>query len=383
MNPVVLDVSQFFDQPYASGIQRVLGELAAHWPVERVPAMFAFRHGDVLGGLEPAAFAAIVGEVFACREIEGERVREQMVSQAHWWGSESEAVALAATWVLPEVTYSIDVLERFDRASAQIGGLLVFYDAFPETQPQHYGVGPGFAVVSDYFRRAVEAESVVAISDESAAVLRDRLRRPRGMPIHVAYPGGDHVMPSRTSLPETQQVAMVSTLEPRKNHAAVVDGFVRAATVEPGLRLVLAGRRHFQTVELEARIVHLQTQGFDIVRITDATDEVVRDIYRTSRAVLSLGDEGYGISVVEALGNGCPVIIGGVQPAGRICEGAGVVRLPSVTPQAVGAALLNLASDEWAANLRSSIDASRIPRWSDFASEVARVAMEKSPTSGR
>jgi len=381
MNPVVLDVSQFFNQPFASGIQRVLGELAAHWPVERVPAMFAFRHGDVLGGLEPAAFAAIVGEVFACREIEAEQVQEQMIAQAHWWGSESDIVALAATWVLPEVTYSIDVLERFDRVSAQVGGMLVFYDAFPETHPQLCGVGPGFAVVSDYFRRTVDAASVVAISDESAAVLRDRLRRPRGLPIHIAYPGGDHVVSSRTSLPETQQVAMVSTLEPRKNHAVVIDGFVRAAAVEPGLRLVLAGRHHFQTAELEARIVHLQAQGLDIVRITDASDEVVRDIYRTSRAVLSLGDEGYGISVVEALGHGCPVVVGGMQPAGRICEGAGVVRLPFVTEAAVNDVLLNLVSDEWAAHLRASIDASRIPRWSNFAVEVARVAMEASRTS--
>ncbi|MEC8504492.1 MAG: hypothetical protein VXY57_03115, partial [Actinomycetota bacterium] len=46
MITVGMDLEQFLEDPFGSGIQRVLQQLTVHWPASDVGALFAIPHGD-------------------------------------------------------------------------------------------------------------------------------------------------------------------------------------------------------------------------------------------------------------------------------------------------------------------------------------------------
>ena len=53
----------------------------------------------------------------------------------------------------------------------------------------------------------------------------------------------------------------------------------------------------------------------------------MHDLVNTSSAFLSLGIEGYGIPVLEAIRLGTPVLFDGIQPAGDLMAGSGAQRV--------------------------------------------------------
>ena len=55
----------------------------------------------------------------------------------------------------------------------------------------------------------------------------------------------------------------------------------------------------------------------------------MHDLVNTSSAFLSIGIEGYGIPVLEAIRLGTPVLFDGIQPAGDLMAGSGAQRGPA------------------------------------------------------
>ena len=62
-----IDIEQFVRDPYGSGIQRVLQQLARHWPAG-VGADFVVPIGDEFGLLTPVQAAEVLTIPFAARE---------------------------------------------------------------------------------------------------------------------------------------------------------------------------------------------------------------------------------------------------------------------------------------------------------------------------
>jgi glycosyltransferase involved in cell wall biosynthesis len=102
---------------------------------------------------------------------------------------------------------------------------------------------------------------------------------------------------------------MVGTIEPRKNHALVLDAFEEAWAAGSSLPLMIVGRRGWLCEQTIKRFSRLGAKGRPFIHIGDATDAHLHYAYRNARCLIFPSvTEGFGLPIVEALAQGLPAI---------------------------------------------------------------------------
>jgi glycosyltransferase involved in cell wall biosynthesis len=167
---------------------------------------------------------------------------------------------------------------------------------------------------------------------------------------------------------------MVATLEPRKNHATLLDAWSRLRqTTAPGLQLVLVGARGWQDESLLHRLkADLASGAAHLLEQVPA--EELRLLYRHAFATVCPSlDEGFGYAGAEALRCG-GVVVASDLPVHREVYGAAAAYYTPNTADALAAVLARLAGTPSEAE-RSSLQAlgleiaarytpqSLLPRW--------------------
>lgn len=375
---VGIDLEQFIRDPYASGIQRVLQYLALEWPEGEVQADFVvpFRAGH--GLLTPDQAGELLTLPFTPREP-GSDLRE-LVNQ--WLEGmdplrvkDGDLLALYDAWLLPEVSYLPSVLRRFELFGKSMPTIMIGYDALPMTEPANYRFKPGTnAWVSEYFRQLATADSVVCISDWSRDSILTRLRRDPAKAISVAHPGGDHIPVREAIEPARTTFVRLGTMEARKQPVRIVEAFRRAVD-EYGIdaELLFIGGASASDDAINAAIRAKVAEG-GVRWIEGASDAEVHELVHGASAFLSIGVEGYGIPVLEAIRLGTPVLFSGVQPAAELMEGRGSERLAE--EGGLAAALMAAAGSERLSSMASRLDPHAVPTWDAFARAVADAAAD-------
>ena len=138
-----------------------------------------------------------------------------------------------STFLLPEPTYRDDVLDTLCQwnNSQPRRTFGIFYDALPQTHPQHFGVLHQMGS-SRYFREIARIENVGCISKASLDCLIGRLRRRKASNAVVLTPGANQFARLEPFAPRPAKVAgsgpsfvSVGTIEPRKNHPIILAAF--------------------------------------------------------------------------------------------------------------------------------------------------------------
>jgi glycosyltransferase involved in cell wall biosynthesis len=112
----------------------------------------------------------------------------------------------------------------------------------------------------------------------------------------------------RATMPRGDWLA-VGSLEPRKNYERILSAFERyceRSTVKR--RLTIAGAKGWKSDVLRARIERLERQG--LVKYEDyVDDERLHELYSGAFVLVFPSHyEGFGLPIVEAMSQGCPVI---------------------------------------------------------------------------
>jgi glycosyltransferase involved in cell wall biosynthesis len=221
-----------------------------------------------------------------------------------------------ATWMISRWKPAVE------SARAQ-GALIVplIHDLLPWSHPQFFA--PLFC--AQFKRWLIEmiplSDAFICNSHATADALREFAATEGladALPPTGVFPLGTKLTPAATE-PRTEVTAifanaerpflMVGTIEPRKNHALVLDAFERFWAAGGTAPLVVIGRRGWQCEATLRRFTALAAAGRPFTHIGDATDADLQYAYRHARCLIFPSvAEGFGLPIVEALAQGLPAI---------------------------------------------------------------------------
>ncbi len=381
MSTIGIDLEQFVRDPYATGIQRVLHQLAKNWPNDVAVAEFVVPVGDRFGLLNSAQATELLAIAFTPREAGvdlRDHVNDYLMNTVTTTVPLGDLLSIYDAWLLPEVSYLPSVFERLDVFHRCMRTTMIGYDTLPQTHPANYRFVPGSAVwVSEYFRWLSTIESVVCISEYAQTSILDRLRRDRTLATTVAHPGGDHLAIRAGNPPadgEPTRFIRVGTMEARKCPQEILAGFRTARANGANAELVFVGRASSSDDAINDDIRLAIRQGLPVTWIEHAADEQVHDIINGGSAFLSIGIEGYGIPVLEAIRLGTPVLFDGSQPACDLMAGSGAQRVAAGGVAELAQMFTQYSAPGALAALRAELAPAAVPTWASFARGVVAAA---------
>jgi glycosyltransferase involved in cell wall biosynthesis len=379
MPRVLVDVSQWVQWPAATGIQRVLGHLAARWRGEEVEASFGFLENGayVVGPI--AGFASVIRARFETQgpgddpAVTGASVVRELRTLGDGHVPTDRLAATFRGYLLPEPTLRADSLAVFAslNTASSVVPFALYYDALPLTHPESFPRNADRSgAVTRYHRVVSQTDNVAFISESTRRVFEARIARRRLRNGLVAQPGADALTARRQGPPDAPRFCMVGTVEPRKRYPLVLDVFERLWSAGRPYELVVLGRAAWEKQDLFERLERL-SRDRPLRWIDDADDDGVLDAMSRSTALLFLSEaEGYGLPPMEALSVGCPVIVNQDLPALEGMPSNGQIRLKWVSPELVYAAVERLADPILNAEYRAAIETLELPTWERFASEI-------------
>ena len=224
----------------------------------------------------------------------------------------------------PDVWYvNVGHTDFGDRVVEAFGGLpgariaVMLHDVIPLTHPQFQrpGIPQRFARMLN--RVVASADLVICNSGHTEADLRRILIGKERLPETCVAPLGVVTAPPSLHVPgqidlERPVFTCIGTLEPRKNHALLLDVWEQMERRLPPSdvpQLAVIGRRGWADPSLFRRIDRMQVGGASIHEFNAMQDGQVTTLLQASAGLLFPSQaEGFGLPGVEAAALGVPVI---------------------------------------------------------------------------
>lgn len=182
---------------------------------------------------------------------------------------------------------------------------VMLHDTIPLDHPQWQRPGAA-ARFAACLQLAAGADRIIATSATSAADIARHL--PGAPPVTVAHPGVTLAEPDSAAvpggLPDGPYFVTLNTIEPRKNHALLLDVWKDLGPSAPLLCII--GARGWQNDAVFARLDARPPQVHELAGLSDAA---VAALVTGARAMLNPSlAEGYGLPALEAAGRGTPLV---------------------------------------------------------------------------
>lgn len=252
----------------------------------------------------------------------------------------------------------------------------LFHDAiglkFPELTPRGT-----VARLPGYLHELLQFDGVAAVSEDSAASLRDYWRwigATQPPPVEAIPLGLDSlVLPPAPPPGPHPRILCVGTIEGRKNHLALLtaaDALWREG-LDFELELIGLPKHDTATPALEL-LGRLRTEGRTLIYHGTVNEAALHQAYaRATFTVYPSLMEGFGLPVLESLQHGKPCVCSARGALGETAAGGGVLTLPSVDSAHLTRALRRLLRHP--AELTTLATAARqreFRTWSDYAGHL-------------
>ncbi|MCI4412149.1 MAG: glycosyltransferase family 4 protein [Thiotrichales bacterium] len=222
-------------------------------------------------------------------------------------------------------SWHVPIWDAVNAAKAE-GATVIFaaYDLIPISHPKFCDEHL-VTMFAEFYQQAVRAASgFIAISASVRDTVRAYLRsvNPEAasrLTFEFFHLGADFSQQQQTQVRETLQAALngdrvnsyliVSTIEPRKNHAYLLDAFDRLWDQGVRVNLVIVGRVGWKVDTLMQRLLTHPQLNHQLFLFHDLTDAELSYCYTHARALIFPSViEGFGLPIIEALQHGLPVI---------------------------------------------------------------------------
>jgi glycosyltransferase involved in cell wall biosynthesis len=295
------------------------------------------------------------------------------------WLGKRPALPAASGLICPEL-FSAKVGSRLPELLSATAGprVAVFYDAialkFPELTP------PGtVARFPAYLRELLLFDGVAAISEDSAASLRDYWRwlgvgdvpSVHAIPLGIDRPAV-LLADKPAKPPAIPRLLCVCTIEGRKNHLALLEACETLWSEGLAFELQLIGMARADTAGLAlTRINELKNAGRPLLFDGAVPEAELHAAYRQcSFTVYPSLIEGFGMPVLESLHYGKPCVCSAHGALGESAHGGGCLPLAAVDATSLAGAIRRLLTHpEELAALSVAAKSRHLKTWPEYASE--------------
>lgn len=309
---LLFDVTRLLESGLHTGIQRVVRCLLAG-----AQRQFGLRDCQVL----PVRFNGDKWQAFDClapHPCQGLGIQ----AQGEGWRIEPGDGDIL---LLFDASWYADPWPAVDSALARGARLVgMVHDLLPLEHPEWFREGLEQRFGAHLNKLAERAEQLFVPTTVVRSRLSERLNR-QGMSctVNVLAHGGDFC----TLMPTTEQIEsykdllpapataddplflVIGTLEPRKNHTLVLDAFDALWAQGKQPRLLFVGNVGWQVDHLLERLQNHPLLNKRLFHAANLSDPALLWLIRNSSALIYVpSDEGFGLPVLEAAMQACPVI---------------------------------------------------------------------------
>lgn len=286
--------------------------------------------------------------------------------------------------ILPELVEGVHarrITEYARSRGMRVAGL--FHDAIAWLHPEivlHWTR----AQHEDYMQALADLDVVIAVSRQSERdflAFAETLEEP-APPVRVAglaseFLGGARETQARSGPDGVVRILCVSTLEPRKNHAAVVEAFLRASSRLGGTALEM----HFvgapyQNAPQIAEAMRAAERAHPRLRWHGEVGvDKLRELYRLCDfTVFGSRIEGFGLPVLESLWFGKPCLCSDEGVIAENAAGGGCLTVDVQNVDALADGMVRLASDDgFRHRLAEGAVQRRIKTWPEYGAEILEI----------
>ena len=226
---------------------------------------------------------------------------------------------------------------------------------------------------------ALKAARVVTISEFSKREIAGRLGI-KADKIDVIYPGASRFPVNRALADSAQTILYTGSLFNRRHIPELIEGFARHARKRPDVRLEIVGdNRTAPRIDLDSLAAAAGTGGRIALR-SYLPDDQLAALYGRARAFVFLSEyEGFGLTPIEALGAGIPIVVLDT-PVAREIYGTAALYVERPEPALIEAALERILGDEAERTRILAAASGRLARysWSACAERVLDVLVTSS-----
>jgi glycosyltransferase involved in cell wall biosynthesis len=330
---VFVDLTEFLASQNRTGIQRVCGQMCRHWPVGELLTPVKLRSDGRLVQL-PLETLGLVRRYFEVSDSNADGLKDRLAEASREAESSEEIVDLRPDCrvLVPEVFYDPARVAFFRGLPAEQLNWFYFiiYDLLPFTHPEYFIANAPQEIVNGYTRVVRTARYVAFISSYTRdAYYRRLLRKASSSPGPILPLGSDGLgeRPTGPALRSARPIfTVVGTIEPRKNHALILDVFEPLLHQIEGLRLVFLGQVGWADSCLRERVRSMANGGCPgFEHHADPSDQLIRQHVLESWATIYISAaEGFGLPPVESLWLGTPVIVSSAVPSLEAIKPVGV-----------------------------------------------------------
>jgi glycosyltransferase involved in cell wall biosynthesis len=364
-----LDLTEFLGNPIRTGIQRIAGEICRYLPPEA--AIPVRLHSGRYVALQPALIGAI-GKHFT-DHTKSTIAEIQRLAASETTSpievSQNDSVLIPEVFSDPERLKFFCTMPEWQRKRCRF----IVYDLLPLTHPEYFHPETVRALYG-YFHVLRRADCCGFISEYTRDAYYHRFKRTNFGDGAVLPLGCDSVGPKPTApaLDRPLEFTVVGTIEPRKNHALILDAFEPLLRQIDGLRLTFVGSLGWVDPEFAQRVHALaqdKNSGFRFH--SDPDDGAIRTYLETSRAPIYISAaEGYGLPPVESLWCGTPVIGSSVIPSLQRLGSAGIHYVEPLNVANLQHAVLSFINDDYSNEKTTQTMQLDLPTWNSFTQEV-------------